>query len=164
MSNEKTKEKLVENEKKESTSEVTSKEDKKNRVYADLKRVQLEYEGRLYIDPKYKKPGKVLRVVSCNPGRVRQLEAMGYTIVQDETKIGSGSLREPGQLGSAVTVEAGIRQSDPSILMEIDEDLFNARLEYKAEQNDAQLEMQIESAQYDEMTNKGKRFKSSYSN
>lgn len=107
----------------------------------------LEYKGRLYIDDKYKKPGKVLRIDNSDIATRNYLEQLGYTIVQREVEVGSGSLSEPSSLGSAVHIEQGIINSQPGILYEIDEDLYNARKELEHEDNAAQLNQKIEDNQ-----------------
>jgi hypothetical protein len=116
---------------------VEVKKAEKKKVY---RRSEMVYQGRLHIDEQHKKPGKVGRVVNVKPGRIKYLESLGYQIVTDETKIGSGSLSEPGQMGSAVQIDAGISVSQPAVYMEIDEDLYNERQAMKAEDNDAQLQ------------------------
>jgi hypothetical protein len=124
--------------------EAKKEEDLLEKVRKEFRRPDLENRGRLHIDAELKKPGKVLRVVSCKPGRVKYLESLGYRVVQNEgMKVGSGSLSENSGLGSAVTLDAGINHSTPSVVMEIDEDLYKARQKVKTEMNDEQLQAEI---------------------
>lgn len=138
---------------KNESSEDRAKRLKKEKLKEKYRNAELTYSGRLVIDDKYKKPGKVLRIDNDDFATRKYLESLGYTIVQkdigEDAKVGSGSLREPGDMGSAVHIEQGIVFSQPGILYEIDEDEYNARKEVEAEQNDAQLQNQIESNQYD---------------
>ena len=126
------------------------KEEIKKIVEKQFRRPDLQYEGRLIIDQKYKKPGKVVRVVSDKPGRIAYLESLGYSVVKDETKVGQGQLDVPNQLGSAVTVEAGLIKSCPSVLMEIDEDLYNERQKYKTKMNTELFEDSVSDNQRDD--------------
>lgn len=130
--------------KKTEETKVTKKETKeeiKARLRESIRRGELEYSGRLYIDPKYKKPGKVLRIDNADPATQEHLKKLGYTLVREPVEVGSGSLSEPANMGgSIVHVEQGIRFSQPGLLYEIDEDLLKARRELEAEMNDAQLE------------------------
>lgn len=135
----------------EGIKEVDKQEELKKIVEKQFRRPDLQYEGRTVIDPKYKKPGKVLRVVSDKPGRVEYLESLGYSVVKDETKVGQGQLDMPNQLGSAVTVETAIHgKSQMGVLMEIDEDLYNERQKYKAKMNTELFEDSVADGQRDD--------------
>lgn len=115
----------------------------------------LHYHGRLVIDPKYKKPGKVLRIDNDDMSTHQHLLSLGYTVVQDpDMNVGSGSLSEGHKLGSVVTIEQGINMSQPGILYEIDEDLLIARQELESEANDRQLQSNIEAYQRPDQRNK----------
>jgi hypothetical protein len=119
------------------TVEVKKEEVKKT----EYRRPEMVYRGRLHIDEKYKKPGKVQRIVRANSSRIQDLEYLGYTVVTDETKVGTGALSEPGSLGSAATIDAGLHgKSDLHIIMECDQDVYDQRQAEKAKANDAQLQ------------------------
>lgn len=128
-------------EKTEATSE--KKETKK-----PIRRAAIENPGRLYFDEKYKKPGKVYRVVNDTPGRVKYLESLGYEIVRDEMKIGEDTVDNASSLGSALTMDVGKHKSQPAVVMECDEDIYNERQALKAEENTAMFEDSKASGQY----------------
>lgn len=107
----------------------------KEELMAKVRQANLNYQGRLYIDDKYKKSDKITRIDNDDPATRRYLESLGYTVVQEEVQVGSGSLSEPSSMGSEVHVEQGIRFSQPGILYEIDKDLYEARKEVECEMN-----------------------------
>jgi len=118
----------------------------KDSVRAAYRRGELDYQGRLYVDPKYKRPGKTLRIDNDDLGTRLHMQRLGYTIVQDhDVKVGSGSLSEPNNIGSEVHIEQSIYgQKQPGILYEIDSDLLAAREEIQAEDNDMLLHNKIQ--------------------
>lgn len=133
---------------KEVRVEDKSKTEKKEALKRQIRRGNIEYHGRLYIDDKYKKPGKVLRIDNDDPATRKYLESLGYNIVREDVKVGSGSLSEPSNMGSAVHIEQGINFSQPGILYEIDEDLYEARKEVEAEDNNSQLQDMVKANTY----------------
>lgn len=139
--------------KKEEQQEVKPKIDREE-LKRKIRRATLEYSGRLAIDDKYKKPGKILRIDNDDLATRKQLELLGYSVVLDEVQVGSGSLSEPNNMGSAVHIEQGIRMSQPGILYEIDEELWKVRKEIEAEDNDAQLAQTIVDNQRDDQRDK----------
>lgn len=135
------------------TNKVEMDEEHEKRLRIDklkekFRNSNIEYKGRLYIDEKHKKPGKVLRIDNDDPATRNYLEGLGYSVVQDSSiKVGSGSLAEPSSMGSAVHIEQGIMISQPGVLYEIDDEYFTARKELEAEENDRQLQDKIEENQ-----------------
>lgn len=132
---------------KKDLSEEELKRQRIEKLKEKFRNVSFEDRNRLYIDDKYKKPGKVLRIDNDDPSTKNYLESLGYSIVREDIKVGSGSLSEPSNMGSAVHIEQGIRLSQPGLLYEIDEDLYQARKEVEAEENDMQLQSTIEANQ-----------------
>lgn len=128
-------------------SEIEDKKRRKEELKEKFRKAELNYSGRLYIDDKYKKPGKVLRIDNDDPATRKYLESLGYAIVNSDIKVGSGSLSEPSNMGSAIHIEQGIMFSQPGILYEIDEEVYEARKELEAESNDMQLQQTIEDNQ-----------------
>lgn len=133
----------VEETKVETTPKKLTKEEYKER----FRNQPIDYQGRLYIDDKYKTPGKRLRIDNDDPATRKYLEQLGYTIVQRDVKVGSGSLSESSNIGSAVHIEQGIVHSQPGILYEIDEDLYQARKELEVEENNLIFEDKIKENQ-----------------
>jgi hypothetical protein len=115
-----------------------------------VRRSQAAYGGRLHIDESLKTPGKRLRIDNDDAATRQYLESLGYRIkiTDGNFKVGSGSLSEPSSMGSTVQVEQGISLSQPGILYEIDEDLYQARKEIEAEDNDANLHQKITDNQF----------------
>ena len=132
------------------SKEVVSKEEtvekklSKEELKAKIRRGRLQNPGRLYIDPKYQRPGKTLRIVSLKPGRKEYLESIGYTHREDII-VNGGSLAQPHAI--AGQFEAGINVSTPSIIMEIDSDLLAVRQEVKSEDNSAMFKNRVKSNQ-----------------
>lgn len=139
--------------KEEKIEKVLSEEEhreRKEKFKKEFRRTNLEYRGRLFIDEKFKKPGKVLRIDNDDPQTRQMMAQLGYTIVQDpDLKVGSGSLNETNNMGSAVHIEQGITFSQPGILYEIDEDLYEARKEIEAEENRKIFETTVAANRYD---------------
>lgn len=133
----------------EKTKEVSREERK-------MRRAQTVDNGRLYIDEKHKEKGYVYRIVNDKPGRIKHLENLGYDIVRDNTKVGSGSMDTPSKLGSAVTVETGIHLgSMTGVLMRIPQDEYDEAQRDKAAMNDAALNQATDTGiptQYGEST------------
>ncbi len=130
------------------TIEETRRE-RKEKFKKEFRRVNLEYRGRLYIDEKYKKPGKVLRIDNDDAATRHYLSQLGYTVVHEDVKVGTGSLSETNNMGSAVHIEQGIMSSQPGILYEIDQDMYDARKELEAEDNNNLLQEMITANQYE---------------
>jgi hypothetical protein len=120
-----------------------------------VRRSQTEFVSRIHIDDKYKTPGKRLRIDNDDAATRQYLESLGYVVkIDPDMKAGSGSLSQKNSMGSTIQVEQGIRLSQPGIVYEIDEDLYQARLELEAEQNSEKLQSTIESNQYEGMDKK----------
>ena len=135
--------------------ELKTKKFTKEELIARVREANLQYQGRLFIDEKYKKPDKVLRIDNDDPATRAYMKSLGYTIVQDEIPVGSGSLREPSNMGSAVHVEQAIYgQSQPGILYEIDKDLYEARQQVEAEENKKRFHQKVDEMTYDGMSKK----------
>lgn len=132
------------------TKEELAKRERIEKLKSKYREAPLDYQGRLYIDDKYKKPGKVQRIDNDDPATRKNLEKLGYTVVIDENiKVGSGSLREPSNMGSAIHIEQAVYgQSQPGILYEIDEEEYIARKEVEAEHNEELLKAEIEKNQH----------------
>lgn len=136
----------------EVTTEVTEikaspKKMTKEEYKEKFRKMDLQYTGRLHIDDKYKNPDKILRIDNDDPATRKMLADLGYTIVQRDVEVGSGSLSQSSNMGSAVHVELGITFSQPGILYEIDKDLYEARKEVEVEQNNQFLADKIEESQ-----------------
>jgi len=117
-----------------------------------VRRSQTEFVSRIHIDDKYKTPGKRLRIDNDDPETRQYLEGLGYVVkIDPDMKAGSGSLSQKNSMGSTIQVEQGIRLSQPGIVYEIDEDLYQARQELEAEQNNERLKSKIEDTQYEGM-------------
>ena len=145
-----------ENSTNQSEFNVEEKQERKlsrDELKAKYRRVAMEYSGRLTIDDKYKVPGKVLRIDRGDLATRKNLEMLGYTPVRDRNvQVGTGSLSEANsRLGSEVSVEMGIVHSDPGILYECDQEVYDVRKEIEAEANTAQLENTISDAQFEEL-------------
>ncbi len=110
------------------TTETVKSEKKETKK--TMRRASPENYGATYIDPKYQREGYRLRIVNDTPGRVAYLESKGYSLVREEVEVGSGSLEDPHQLGSAVEIEVGRTRSQKAVLMTIsDEDYaYNRQL------------------------------------
>lgn len=121
----------------------------------EIRRPEEDYRGRLYVDPKYQKPGKVLRVVNDKAGNIEYLLSIGYTFVRDEVKVGQGSLSDMSGLGSAVQIEVGRNVSQKAYLMEIDKDLFDRRQAEKVRVNREALDSKIEANRFPGQQTKG---------
>lgn len=121
-----------------------SKEELKKKI----RRGNLQFQGRLRIDDKYKTPGKVLRVVSLKPGRKEYLESLGYR-ARPDIQIGGDTLEQAK--GTGGVFDLGINHSNPSIVMEIDQDLYDARQEVKSEDNEAIFKAKVAENQKDSM-------------
>lgn len=120
-----------------------SREDKK----ALFRRINFDVEqSRIHIDEKYKRPGRVPRVVDDNPSRIQEMLQIGYEFVQDTSvQVGNESLDQVREAGSIVRIEVGGKNSPcRGILMDIDEDLLEVRREWKAKRNNELLEGKIE--------------------
>lgn len=120
----------------------------KKEIKKPIRRAAIENPGRLYFDEKYKKPGKVYRVVNDTPGRVKYLESLGYEIVRDEMKIGEDTVDNASSLGSALTLDVGKTRSQPAVVMECDEDIYKERQAEKAKDNVAMFEESKSANQY----------------
>lgn len=132
--------------------EVVKPRPSREELKRQVRRANLNYAGRLTIDEKLKTPGKRLRIDNDDGPTRQYLESLGYTVKIDPNfKVGSGSLSEPNNMGSAIHVEQGITASQPGIVYEIDEDLYQARLEVAAEDNQALLQQTVEANQYEGM-------------
>lgn len=129
----------------ENKKELVSKETRKKQI----RRAEIEHNGLLHLDDKYKKPGKVYRAVADKPGRIKYLESLGYEVVKDDDFVsGTEGTSKTHKLGSAQTVEMGINQSQPGVWMCIDEDLYNDRQEVKAEMNQEYFQQTTKENQY----------------
>lgn len=134
---------------------VETRKPSREELKAKFRRVSLEYEGRLAIDDKYKTPGKVLRIDNDDLATRKYLESLGYTPVKRKVEVGSGSLSEAhNTIGSEVHIEQGIVTSQPGILYECDQEVYDVRKELDAEANNAQLENTITDAQFAELAAK----------
>lgn len=124
-----------------SARKTLSKEDREE-LKRKYRQAHLDYAGRLYIDDKFRKPGKRLRVDNADPATVKYMKSLGWNVVIDtDVKVGSGSLREPSNMGSAVHIEQSIHgTSQPGILYEIDEEAYQLRKEVEAELNSEQVQ------------------------
>lgn len=97
--------------------------------------------GPLYIDEKYKKQGYHRRIVDASRGgRVERLLRMGYAIVQDDMKVGRGSVNSVGSLDSAVRVYLGGTKEPMGVLMEIPDELYQRRAQMKAKKAEEVLQ------------------------
>lgn len=135
------------------TEELKVKKFSKEELMARVREANLKYQGRVHIDEKYKKPDKVLRIDNDDAATRAYMKSLGYTIVQDEIPVGSGSLRESSNMGSAVHVELAIYgQSQPGILYEIDKDLYEARQAVEAEQNSQRFHQKVDEMTYEGMS------------
>lgn len=112
-----------------------------------FRKVAMGYSGRLTIDDKYKKPGKVLRIDNDDLATRKYLSELGYTPVTDHVEVGSGGLHQSHNMGSEIHIEQGITFSQPGILYECDQEVFEVRMELEAEMNNEQLQSMIESNQ-----------------
>lgn len=126
-------------------TEVTTVTDTKKKP---IRRADLESQGRLYVDENLKEKGFTYRIVNDKPGRVKLLERMGYEIVRDETKVGTESSNTVHQLGSAVTLEAGIHKSQLAVLMRCPDDIYNERQKEKGKENTAMFTQTVEDNRY----------------
>lgn len=149
----------------ETKSEVKIEEVKETKVVKKMTKeeykekfrsMNLQYTGRLHVDEKYKSPDKVLRIDNDDPATRKYLEDLGYTAVRRDVEVGSGSLSEPGSMGSTVQIEQGITFSQPGILYEIDKDIYDARKEVEVEQNNQFLEQKIADSQREDQKGKHK--------
>lgn len=89
--------------------------------------------GPLYIDPKYKRPGFVYRLVNDVDGTVENAMNLGYTPVKRKVPVGDGTASDSHSVGSLVTKSVG--GGVTAILMEIPEELYNEIQNYKEEIN-----------------------------
>ena len=121
------------------TKVVETKKLTKEELKAKFRGAEMAYRGRLFVDDKYKKPDKVLRIDNDDAATRQYLAGLGYVPVLENIVVGSGSLNEAHGMGSEVRVEQGVSFSQPGILYEIDKDLYDARKEIESEDNDAQL-------------------------
>lgn len=121
-----------------------------------FRKVNLQYSGRLYIDEKYKNPDKVLRIDNDDAATRKLMAELGYTVVQRQVEVGSGSLSQGSNLGSEVHIEQGISFSQPGILYEIDKEAYEARKELEIEDNNNKLEQTIEDSQREDQQKKRK--------
>ncbi len=141
----------------------TLKKPTREEIKAKYRAAKLEYTGRLYIDDKYKSPDKILRIDDDTPQKRKELELLGYRVVQADIKVGSGSLRESSNMGSAVHIEQGINISQPGILYEIDKDVYEARMELEIEENESMLDDKIETNKRDDQDGRKKHKNGMYS-
>lgn len=135
--------------------ETKTKKFTKEELMAKVRAANMNYEGRIYVDEKYKKPDKVLRIDNGDAATRHYMKSLGYTIVQrqEDAKTGSGSLREPSSMGSEVEFELAIYgQSQPAIAYEIDKDLYEARQEVEAEMSKQKFHNTVDDLSFEGMT------------
>jgi len=81
-----------------------------------------------------KRPGYVRRFVNDNPGRIKQFEDAGYTVVCEDVPVGDPVAGKTMRPGSAVTVPTGVNTD--SVLMEIKKEWYDADQRKKQEEID----------------------------
>lgn len=138
------------------TKAVSKKKMTKEEYKEKFRKMDLQYTGRLHIDEKYKNPDKILRIDNDDAATHKYLTELGYTLVKRDVEIGSGSLSQGSDMGSAVHIELGITFSQPGVLYEIDKDIYEARKEVEVEQNNQFLEDKIEASQREDQLGKRK--------
>jgi len=114
--------------------------DKKQETKRDVRQEMItdDYVGSLYIPDEYKREGYRLHIANGNKrGWIQKLIKMGYSIVEDATKIGTHPVNS---IDSAVRVFLSDNEKEPSgILMETPEELYSLRKEHEKKKADEQL-------------------------
>ncbi len=108
-------------------------------------------KGRLYIDPKYQRPGRQLRVVNDTPGNIEYALSLGYRFITDSTKVGDGSLQNTNEAGSAVKIEVGkYHGSQKAYLMDCPIEHFQERRKEISSESEGALDSTIAANQRDD--------------
>ena len=115
-----------------------------------IRRADIEYRGKIFIDENQKEDGFIYRFVNDKAGRVGYLESLGYEKVVDKNlQVGSGSTSEASRMGSAVTLDVGIHKgSQTAILMRCPKEDFEARKKAQAERNKQLFDEMVDQNQY----------------
>lgn len=145
---------------------MSNSEKKNKEVKRDVREEMItdDYVGPLYVEDKYKREGYHRHIADgSRRGWISQLIKMGYSIVQDDTKIGNNSVASVNSIDSAVRVFLSTNEKEPSgILMEIPDELYTRRKEREARAAKEQLNMIGKtniSSQVGEVTIGGETFK-----
>lgn len=123
----------------EKTDKTESKEIEKRDARAEM--ITDDYTGPLYIPDEYKREGYHRHIAdSTRGGWVNQLIRMGYSVVQDKSKVATG--HSVSSIDSAVRFFLKENEKEPSgILMETPEELYQLRKKKEQEVADKQLRM-----------------------